>query len=218
MRSQLRSLRVLLALVVLPVVTLSCGGDDNGGMVDPETTGDIRARVTTDGNNAAGVEVRLFQTGAATASETGTTGADGTVTFQDLEPGSWEVEIEVPAGTEIVGGGDDRTGVTVTAGQTSQVSFALETVVEGDVVEIVATSSFTFSPSEVTISPGTTVRWRNEATIFHTVTPDGHSEWSEASLNQAGQTFTHTFESVGEFPYFCVPHQAQGMTGTVIVQ
>lgn len=88
----------------------------------------------------------------------------------------------------------------------------------GDVVEISLTQVNTFEPGEVTIAPGTTVRWINAAPIFHTITPDGHEEWLRATLDDTGDTFEHTFEEAGIFPYFCEVHENVGMTGTITVQ
>ncbi|MDX1674974.1 MAG: plastocyanin/azurin family copper-binding protein [Longimicrobiales bacterium] len=86
-----------------------------------------------------------------------------------------------------------------------------------DVVEVQAMGDLTFSPPDVTIEPGTTVRWVNESGIFHTVTPDGHTEWASADLSD-GTTFEHTFNTEGTFPYYCEPHVGQGMTGTITVE
>jgi plastocyanin len=74
-----------------------------------------------------------------------------------------------------------------------------------------------FSDADVTIAPGTTVRWIwvNGA---HTVTPDGHAEWTDADLDSPGDTLLHTFNTIGEFAYFCQPHQAFGMTGIIRVE
>ena len=89
----------------------------------------------------------------------------------------------------------------------------------GDDVEIITlTSNLTFSRSNLTIEPGTTVRWVNGASIGHTVTPDGHSEWARWATDSQGQTFEHTFDAPGTFAYFCEPHQAVGMTGVITVQ
>lgn len=85
-------------------------------------------------------------------------------------------------------------------------------------MEVHLTSGLQFTPADLTIEPGTTVRWVNDASIFHTITPDGHSEWERATMTTAGDDFTHTFEAEGEFPYYCEPHLSQGMTGTVTVQ
>ncbi len=77
-----------------------------------------------------------------------------------------------------------------------------------------------FTPTEVTTDVGSEVTWSNDDTAGHTVTsgtveagPDGIFD---SSLFMAGKTFSHKFEEVGEFPYFCVVHP--WMQGTVIVQ
>ena len=74
-----------------------------------------------------------------------------------------------------------------------------------------------FYPSSVTIHPGDQVRW-----IWIT---SGHSTTSgrpgipygiwNSGVRSQGATFTHTFNSVGTFPYHCTSHQAY--VGQVIV-
>lgn len=75
-----------------------------------------------------------------------------------------------------------------------------------------------FSPSEVRIEAGSTIRWRNAGTVTHTITPDGHSEWADTTLTEEGETFEHTFDTPGDFDYHCVPHLANGMTGVIRVE
>jgi plastocyanin len=87
----------------------------------------------------------------------------------------------------------------------------------GQVVTIDLTN-FAFSQPTVTIAPGTTVRWRNTTSSFHTVTPDGHAAWTEWQTNTNGETFDVQFNETGTFPYHCVPHRSLGMTGTIVVQ
>jgi plastocyanin len=86
---------------------------------------------------------------------------------------------------------------------------------EVTLVEIDVTGGNTFNPDDVTIAPGTTVRWVLTGGI-HTVTPDGHTEWTERTLDSAGETFDHRFDETGDFPYFCELHP--GMTGTIAVE
>ncbi|MDZ7700914.1 MAG: plastocyanin/azurin family copper-binding protein [Halobacteriales archaeon] len=94
-----------------------------------------------------------------------------------------------------------------------------------------------FQPRRVSVPAGTTVEWVNESDIGHTVTaygdrlPDGATYWasggfaSEAAARKdlqggligADGTYAHTFETAGEHPYFCVPHEGSGMTGVVSV-
>ena len=89
-----------------------------------------------------------------------------------------------------------------------------------------------FDPEEVTVSTGETVEWSFES-AGHNVSgnPDHHEEVSipdgaepfasvdEAmDINEPGSTFSHTFETAGEYTYVCVPHVASGMIGTVVVE
>jgi len=76
-----------------------------------------------------------------------------------------------------------------------------------------------YIPADVTINVGETVTWSNDDTAAHTVTsgmpadgPDGNFD---SSLFMAGATFSHTFEEVGEFDYYCMVHP--WMTGKVQV-
>src|SRR5438067_5704155 len=87
-------------------------------------------------------------------------------------------------------------------------------------VTVAPNGDLVFSPSSVTIHPGDTVRW-TWAASFHSSTsgipgaPNGI--WDSGILNQ-GATFSHTFNSAGTFPYYCIPHGGCcGMVGTVIV-
>ncbi len=105
------------------------------------------------------------------------------------------------------GGGDDPTDPGDNGGNGG-----------GDVTVINLTGALTFSPDDVTISPGTTVRWVNQTNLEHTVTPDGHSEWTEWETTASGQEFEHTFGTTGTFEYFCEPHLANGMTGVIRVE
>jgi plastocyanin len=205
-----------LVIVMGSMVVGSCGGDGGGGGMTepPPQTGAIQATVTRDGSPASGVTVRLFAAGGSSAQATQTTGGDGTTTFSNLTPASYEVEVDVPSGTNLSGGAPRRT-VAAQAGGTASVTFALMSVVSGNVV-VVAGANLLFNPANITIQTGTTVEWRNEVAVAHTVTPQGHSEWTEGTLTAEGDVFSHTFQNTGNFPYVCVLHA--GMTGVVTVQ
>ncbi len=77
-----------------------------------------------------------------------------------------------------------------------------------------------FLPYMVTVDVGGEVTWSNDDTAAHTVTAgsagQGPSGEFDSSLFMAGTTFSHTFESAGEFPYFCMVHP--WMAGVVTVQ
>jgi plastocyanin len=80
-----------------------------------------------------------------------------------------------------------------------------------------------FEPNPVQVDVGETVVWSNDDSTPHTVTsgtgatPDGQFDSSPNfnPLMATGQTFSHTFEAAGEFPYFCSLHP--NMVGTVVV-
>lgn len=75
-----------------------------------------------------------------------------------------------------------------------------------------------FSPSNLEVEVGTTVTWENRSDMIHTVTSgsDRNADglFDSGNLSQ-GDTFSYTFNEVGEFDYFCMPHE--NMTATVNV-
>lgn len=73
-----------------------------------------------------------------------------------------------------------------------------------------------FSPATVTIQVGDTVTWVNNNQGTHNVVAEDGSFQSGGPEDSF--TFSHTFDSAGTFGYFCEPHRAFGMTGTVTVQ
>lgn len=94
-----------------------------------------------------------------------------------------------------------------------------------------------FAPENLTVARGTIVEWRlANPTEPHTITgaaPGGGVAWdSSPNFNPTGpppvmlpgDTFSHTFNTIGTFTYFCKVHAYKvgaswvGMAGTVIVQ
>jgi len=88
---------------------------------------------------------------------------------------------------------------------------------DGDATEVVI-RNFAFSAPTITIDRGTVVRWRNTTGTFHTVTPDGHQAFTEHQTSTSGDRFEIRFDTPGRYRYHCLPHQALGMTGEVIVR
>lgn len=87
----------------------------------------------------------------------------------------------------------------------------------GEVVEI-EIQNFQFSMPALEISPGTTIRWRNTTGNYHTVTPDGHTAWTEWQTAGMGETFEVRFDVAGTYDYYCTPHRPLGMTGSITVR
>ena len=74
--------------------------------------------------------------------------------------------------------------------------------------------NFAFTPAEITVAAGTTVKWLNRDDIPHTVVEKGLTFKSKPM--DTDESFTHTFDQAGEFAYFCSLHPH--MTGKVIVK
>jgi plastocyanin len=214
MVSYLRTSTPVFAVVAASLLINACGGDDPPptGM---ETTGTIRVTVRADGSAKPNVVVQLFSPGSSAADMTTSTGSNGVATFSRVDEGDWELEVVPPQTFALAPGEDERKSVTVVAGATQSPSFDLADVFEGETVD--AEDSYQFIPSTLSIPAGTAVRWMNAGTSLHTVTPDGHSEWSSTSLQEEGDIFVHTFTNPGTYAYYCEPHVGFGMTGTVTV-
>ena len=96
---------------------------------------------------------------------------------------------------------------------------------------VTMTDSLRFEPSQVTVPLGSTVLWRNGATVMHTVTADptkvgtasnvqlpaGAEPFESESLSQ-GQTFAQQLTVAGEYRYACRIHEGAGMVGTITVE
>ena len=74
--------------------------------------------------------------------------------------------------------------------------------------------NFTFAPARLTVKAGTTVTWRNEDDIPHTVTSAARLLKSKAL--DTDDSFSFTFTEPGTYEYFCSLHPR--MTATVVVE
>lgn len=179
-------------------------------------TASIRANVTADGTAQSGTTVNLYEAGGAASIATMTTNASGDAVFTALVAGGFDVEVVPPTGFALAAGETAKKLVNTTDGAEATVAFALEAASGGSVTEITL-SGTSFSSNDVTINAGDKIRWVYQSGGPHTVTPDGHTEWNEVTLDASGETFEHTFNTPGTYEYFCVPH-APGMSGVIRVQ
>ncbi len=79
-----------------------------------------------------------------------------------------------------------------------------------------------FIQQVVLVSPGTTITWANEGRNEHNVQPteeDAFEAIPTADLAEKGMSASLTFDSPGDYPYFCSLHgpATRGQTGRVIV-
>ena len=113
------------------------------------------------------------------------------------------------------------------AAPTSGATFEVRAVMSKDGAEVY------FDPVGLRIQPGDTVRWI-QVNGYHSVTayhpangdrelriPEGAKPWDSGMLlaeyPAKGSTFEHTFTIPGVYDYLCIPHEAAGMVGRIIV-
>ncbi len=88
-----------------------------------------------------------------------------------------------------------------------------------------------FDPIGVRIEPGQTVRWimtspgnPHTTTAYHPRNaghslriPEAAAPWDSGFLLNPGDTFEATLTIEGVYDYFCLPHEAGGMVGRIVV-
>jgi len=116
-------------------------------------------------------------------------------------------------------------------------------VVDGvpeDADHVIDMTAVAYEPAEITVSKGDKVAWTYASGEAHSVTayedkiPDSAGYWASGGFDsqsaaetgwengngavQPGQSYVHTFEATGTHEYYCIPHEAAGMVGKVIVE
>jgi plastocyanin len=92
-------------------------------------------------------------------------------------------------------------------------------VMEGDEVAVTSLDN-TFRAPVIQVQPGTTVVWSNRGRNQHDVLPVEGDAWGvELGEFEPGDTYSHTFDEPGTYPYYCSIHgtTTTGMVGTVVV-
>ena len=92
-----------------------------------------------------------------------------------------------------------------------------------------AGSKVWFDPIGVLVAPGTTLRWVVKENV-HTTTayhpkndrhslriPEGGTPWDSGYLVNPGSHFEVRLTVPGVYDYYCMPHEAAGMVGRIIV-
>ncbi|ODR83401.1 halocyanin [Haladaptatus sp. W1] len=82
----------------------------------------------------------------------------------------------------------------------------------------------TFDPDDLEITTGTTVAWKWEGNNHNIVVedqPDG-ADWNgtpgaDTKIYNEGYRYTYTFDVPGTYDYYCNPHRAAGMVGSITV-
>jgi plastocyanin len=138
-------------------------------------------------------------------------GAIGTIVIDGAE--NPELFSVVTAGSGDDGGQGSTTTTSIAADE--------EVTITADAF-LLENADDAYSPRDLTVPVGTTVRWVNGDTMVHTVTSgttDGTVGTADGRFDSGflnpGDSFTFTFTEAGTYGYFCLPHP--WMTGTVTV-
>jgi plastocyanin len=142
-------------------------------------------------------------------------------------------QVPVGEGSESGGGESEETeysgGPNVVAG------------VPEDADHVVKMKAVAFEPESLTISQGDTVAFEYAGGEPHCVfayedeIPEDAEYWASGGFDsqdaaetgwneekkgavQSGQSYVHTFETTGTHGYYCLPHEAAGMVGEVVVE
>ena len=104
--------------------------------------------------------------------------------------------------------------------------------------EIDMTSAQRFEPTRISVSAGKTLIFRNGSGEAHTVTayedelPAGAEYFASGGFDSEsaardnvgdgllteGEAYRLTLDAPGTYRYFCIPHEQQGMEGTIVVE
>ena len=88
---------------------------------------------------------------------------------------------------------------------------------EASAVNTVSMGDNFFEPLAMTVPVGTTVQWRNDGALPHTITSDvGAARTFDSGIIRTGGTYSLTFDAPGSFAYHCDVHPE--MTGAVVVE
>jgi plastocyanin len=176
--------------------------------------------------------LRPFLTDNATSGSTNATSGSTNATSGSTNATSGSTNATSGSTNATSGSTNATSGSTnATSGSTNATSGLTDQASGNTQVSIVAGASTltdrAFSPNVIEITVGQTVVWTNDDNAFHTVT-SGAAGDAEAgkefdsgltgptALTSKGKTFEHTFDRIGDYPYFCSLHPA--MVGTVIVK
>lgn len=192
------------ATVVGAVGLAGCAGDD-GGATDSPTGDDAGANTTAEGDGTtAQPDTATESMGDETTTGTGETTMESTATE------SMETEAA-----------ESTTESTTTAPTTQTASEPQESVT----VTVGADGKARFGPESFTLAQGGTVTWE-WTQAGHNVIPDSQPSGAGfegtpgggSKLYDAGYTHEETFDTTGEYEYYCSAHESFGMVGSFTVE
>jgi len=116
-----------------------------------------------------------------------------------------------------IGRGTFLLGIVLLAAAIGVLLSGIRTTGEASAVNAITMGDNFFQPVGMTVPAGTTVQWRNDGVLPHTVTSDpGAARTFDSGILRTGGTYSLTFDAPGSFAYHCDVHPE--MTGAVVVE
>ncbi len=78
-------------------------------------------------------------------------------------------------------------------------------------LHIVQVSNYAFTPSDLTVTVGDTVRWENKGGLHSVVADDG--SFTSGAPSSSAWTYDKVFTTIGNYQYYCAIHGAPGGVG-----
>lgn len=187
------------ALGAVALAGCTGGEDPANGTTDGGGSGTTDATDTTTDAPTTEEQTDGSTDAPTTGSETATDDGTGTTTTDADAPTEEPTETSTPTPDD-----SPQDAVTVTVG---------------------ANGRARFSPDSFTLAQGGTVTWEWEAS-GHNVVPENQpsgANWEgtaggESETYSSGHTYEETFDTPGEYAYYCSPHRSIGMTGSFTVE
>lgn len=88
-------------------------------------------------------------------------------------------------------------------------------------VQVGPDNSLVFDPDSLTVSSGTEVTfvWESDGHNIVVENQPNGADWAGVEeLKNTGFEHSQTFDTPGDYEYYCEPHQGQGMVGTITVE
>ncbi len=124
-------------------------------------------------------------------------------TATPMETETTPVGTETPMTTATTLAGGETPMATTPAGATETPPGPPAALVADETISITDSG---YAPNSLTVPVGTTVGWTNEASTNQTVSANGEAGFFDSGLLAPGDTFSYTFNGVGNYTY-------QSMTG-----
>lgn len=209
-RTLVRAGSGVLAGLVLALLMAACGKGDGGSPTGP-TGAPTLTSIAPDsggvGKTAKTVSVALLGSGFDEANlEVKVSGSGVEAVIDSIRsPTYLTADFIIAGGTPL---GERAVTVTSDAGTSASVTFTLARVrhliklVDDDVV-----------PANLVVEAGDEVTWLNTGDHDHTVSVYGDFEWEDRLL-APGESFSHIFETPGDYAFICIfpPNEVSNVT------